>query len=93
MSDSASEALSRYDLAEHVRKMKMAEREQYHRAGTGSNGKPMTVAEAENLSRIECKQEVEDCKESLRKKKRVEIILKSTEQILHAISYRIEMIE
>ncbi len=93
LSDSASEAISRYDLAEHNRKMKMAEREQFYRNDIGSDGKHMTVAEAANLARLDSKEEVEACKESLRQKKRVDIILSSTTHILHAISSRLQMIK
>ena len=89
MSDSASTALSNYDFAEHERKTKMAEREQYYHSQLGSNGKSMTVAEAGNLARIDCKEEVEKCKETLRQKKRVEIILSSVSQILNSLSTRI----
>ncbi len=89
MSDSASTALSNYDFAEHERKTKMADREQYYHSQLGSNGKSMTVAEAGNLARIDCKEEVEKCKETLRQKKRVEIILSSVSQILNSLSTRI----
>lgn len=89
MSDSASTALSNYDFAEHERKTKMADREQYYHSQLGSNGKAMTVAEAGNLARIDCKEEVERCKETLRQKKRVEIILSSVSQILNSLSTRI----
>ena len=82
MSDSASVALSNYDFAEHARKTKTAEREQYYHSQLGSNGKSMTVAEAGNLARL-------DCKETLRQKKRVEIVLSSVSQILNALSTRI----
>lgn len=93
LSDSASEAISRYDLSEHNRKMKMAEREQFYRNDVGSDGKHMTVAESANLARLDAKEEVEACKESLRQKKRVEIILSSTTHILHAISSRLQMVK
>lgn len=89
MSDSASIALSNYDFAEHARKTKTAEREQYYHSQLGSNGKAMTVAEAGNLARLDCKEEVENCKETLRQKKRVEIVLSSVSQILNALSTRI----
>lgn len=89
MSDSASIALSNWDFAEHARKTKTAEREQFYHTQLGSNGKSMTVAEAGNLARIDCKEEVEKCKETLRQKKRVEIILSSVGQILNSLSTRI----
>lgn len=89
MSDSASTALSNYDFAEHSRKTKAAEREQFYHTQTGSNGKSMTVAEASNLARLDCKDEVEKCKETLRQKKRVEIVLSAVSQILNALSTRI----
>lgn len=91
MSDSAATALSNYDFAEHTRKSKMAEREQFYHSQLGSNGKSMTVSEAGNLARIDCKDEVEACKETLRQKKRVEIILSSVQQILNALSTRISI--
>lgn len=91
MSDSASIALSNYDFAEHARKTKTAEREQFYHTQLGSNGKSMTVAEASNLARIDCKEEVEKCKETLRQKKRVEIILSSVSQILNSLSTRISI--
>ena len=78
LSDSASEALSRYDRAEHERKMKMAEREQFHREEEDDNGKRMTVTEAQNLARIDCRDEVNASKEAHRQKERVRIILKLT---------------
>jgi hypothetical protein len=92
MSDSASIALSNYDFAEHARKTKTAEREQFYHTQIGSNGKSMTVAEAGNLARIDCKEEVEKCKETLRQKKRVEITLSAVSQILNALSTRISIV-
>lgn len=92
MSDSASIALSNYDFAEHARKTKTAEREQFYHTQVGSNGKAMTVAEAGNLARIDCKEEVEKCKETLRQKKRVEITLSAVSQILNALSTRISIV-
>jgi hypothetical protein len=92
MSDSASIALSNYDFAEHARKTKTAEREQFYHTQIGSNGKSMTVAEAANLARIDCKEEVEKCKETLRQKKRVEITLSAVSQILNALSTRISIV-
>lgn len=89
MADSASIALSNYDYAEHARKSKTAEREQFHHTQLGSNGKSMTVSEAGNLARIDCKEEVEVCKETLRQKKKVEITLTAVGQILNALSTRI----
>lgn len=89
MADSASIALSNYDFAEHTRKTKTAEREQYYHTQLGSNGKAMTVSEAGNLARIDCKEEVEACKETLRQKKKVEITLSAVSQILNALSTRI----
>lgn len=91
MSESAAEALSNYDFAEHARKTKTAEREQHYHTQLGSNGKAMTVSEASNLARIDCKEEVEKCKETLRQKKRVEIVLSSVQQILNALSTRISI--
>lgn len=93
LSDSFSVAISLYDQKEHIRKSKMAEREQHYRSEKGSDGKSMTVAEAANLARIDCSQEVEDCKEALRQKKRAEIVLMATQQILNAISSRIHMVK
>lgn len=93
LSNSASIALSNYDYAEHARKSKAAEREIYHRDETGTDGKRLTVSEAQNLARIDCKQEVENCKEALRQKRRVEIILSSTNAILHAIASRLTLIK
>ena len=92
LSDSASQALANYEMSEHTRKTKMAEREQYHRNEVGSDGKHMTVAEAANLARIDCKAETEDCKNALRQKERVRIILSSTQQILNSISTRLSLI-
>lgn len=89
MADSASIALANYDFAEHARKTKTAEREQYYHTQLGSNGKAMTVSEAGNLARIDCKEEVESCKETLRQKKKVEITLTAVGQILNALSTRI----
>lgn len=92
LSDSASQALANYDMSEHNRKTKMSEREQFYRSEIGSNGKSMTVAESENLARIDCKEETELCKNALRQKERVRIILSATSQILNAISSRLNMI-
>lgn len=91
MADSASTALANYDFAEHARKTKTAEREQFYHTQLGSNGKSMTVAEAANLARIDCKEEVEKCKETLRQKKRVEITLTAVGQILNSLSTRISI--
>lgn len=93
LSDSASLALANYDMAEHDRKIAMAEREQFHRSDIGSDGKSMTVSEAQNLARIDCRAQAEKSKEALRQKERVRIILSSTTQILHAISSRLHMVE
>ena len=93
LSDSFSEYISTYDQAEHIRKSKMAEREQFWRTQKDDDGKSMTIAEAANRARIECSEEVENCKEALRKKKRAEIVLMSVQQILHAISSRLNIIK
>jgi len=92
LSDSASLALANYEESEHNRKMKMAEREQHHRNDTDKDGKRVTVAEAQNLARIDCRTEVEKSKESLRQKERVRIIVSSTSQILNSISSRLAQI-
>lgn len=93
LSDSFSEYISSYDQKEHVRKSKMAEREQFWRTQKDDDGKSMTIAEAANRARIECDKEVEDCKEALRKKKRAEIVLTAVGQILNSISSRLNMIK
>ena len=93
LSDSFSEYISDYDRNEHVRKSKMAEREQFWRTQKDDDGKSMTIAEAANRARMETTEEVNNCKESLRKKKRAEIVLMSVQQILHAISSRLNIIK
>ena len=93
LSDSFSEYISTYDQAEHIRKSKMAEREQFWRTQKDDDGKSMTIAEAANRARIECSEEVENCKEALRKKKRAEIVLTAVGQILNSISSRLNMIK
>ncbi len=93
LSDSFSEYISTYDQMEHVRKTKSAEREQYWRTQKDEDGKSMTIAEAANRARMETTEEVNNCKESLRKKKRAEIVLMSVQQILHAISSRLNIIK
>lgn len=93
LSDSFSEYISDYDRNEHIRKSKMAEREQFWRTQKDDDGKSMTIAEAANRARIECDAEVDKCKESLRKKKRAEIILMSVQQILNSISSRLNIIK
>lgn len=93
LSDSFSEYISTYDQMEHIRKTKSAEREQYWRTQKDEDGKSMTIAEAANRARMETSVEVENCKESLRKKKRAEIVLMSVQQILHAISSRLNIIK
>ncbi len=92
LSDSASLALANYEESEHIRKMKMAEREQFHRNDVDKDGKRITVSEAQNLARIDCKVEVEKSKETLRQKERVRIIVSSTSQILNSISSRLSQI-
>lgn len=91
LSDLFSEYIASYELAEHVRKSYMAEREQFWRGELDDNGKSMTVAEAANRARIEAKTQVEECKEALRRKKRAEIVLSSVGQILNALSSRINL--
>lgn len=93
LSDTFSEYIATYDQKEHVRKSKAAEREQYWRTQKDDDGKSMTIAEASNRARIECNEEVEECKEALRKKKRAEIVLMSVQQILHALSSRLNIIK
>ena len=93
LSDSFSEYISTYDQMEHNRKTKSAEREQFWRTQKDEDGKSMTIAEAANRARMETTVEVENCKESLRKKKRAEIVLMSVQQILHAISSRLNIIK
>lgn len=93
LSDSFSEYISTYDQMEHIRKTKSAEREQFWRTQKDDDGKSMTIAEAANRARMETSTEVENCKESLRKKKRAEIVLMSVQQILHAISSRLNIIK
>lgn len=93
LSDSFSEYISDYDAKEHIRKTKSAEREQFWRTQKDEDGKSMTIAEAANRARMETTVEVENCKESLRKKKRAEIVLMSVQQILHALSSRLNIIK
>ena len=93
LSDSFSEYISTYDQMEHIRKTKSAEREQFWRTQKDEDGKSMTIAEAANRARMETTEEVNNCKESLRKKKRAEIVLMSVQQILHAISSRLNIIK
>ena len=93
LSDSASQSIANYDAAEHVRKSKMAEREQFYRNDTDNEGKRITATEAQNLARIDCKEEVEKSKNALRQKERVRIILNSTNQILNALASRISQIQ
>jgi hypothetical protein len=93
LSDSFSEYISTYDQMEHIRKTKSAEREQFWRTQKDEDRKSMTIAEAANRARTETTVEVENCKESLRKKKRAEIVLMSVQQILHAISSRLNIIK
>jgi hypothetical protein len=93
LSDSFSVAIASYDQKEHIRKTKAAEREQFYRGEMGADGKHMTIAEASNLARIDCAQEVEDCKEALRQKKRAEIVLIAVQQILHSLSSRLGMLK
>lgn len=93
LSDTFSEYISTYDQMEHIRKTKSAEREQHWRTQKDEDGKSMTIAEAANRARMETTVEVENCKESLRKKKRAEIVLMSVQQILHAISSRLNIIK
>lgn len=93
LSDNFSEYISTYDREEHIRKSKMAEREQFWRTQKDDDGKSMTIAEAANRARIECSTEVDNCKESLRKKKRAEIVLMSVQQILNSISSRLNIIK
>lgn len=93
LTDVFSEYIASYEMAEHVRKSFMAEREQYWRTELDDNGKLMTIAEASNRARIESKKQVEDVKEALRKKKRAEIVLMSVQQILNAISSKINSLK
>lgn len=93
LSDKFAEYIANYDQTEHVRKSKAAEREQFWRTQKDEDGKSMTIAEAANRARIECSEEVEDCKEALRKKKRAEIVLTAVQQILNSISSRLNMLK
>ena len=93
LSDLFSEYIASYELAEHVRKSYMAEREQYWRTQLDENNKSMTITEAANRARIESKEQVEACKEALRKKKRAEIVLSSVQQILNALSSRLTILK
>lgn len=93
LSDVFAEYISDYDRREHIRKSKAAEREQFWRGQKDDDGKAMTIAEAANRARTECHQEVEDCKEALRKKKRAEIVLTAVQQILNSISSRLNIIK
>lgn len=93
LSDSASVALSNYEKAEHDRKTAMAEKEQFYRNENDTEGKRVTVSEAQNLARIACKEEVAASKEALRQKERVRIILSSTSQILNSISSRLNILK
>lgn len=93
LSDKFAEYIANYDQTEHVRKSKAAEREQFWRTQKDDDGKSMTIAEAANRARIECSEEVENCKEALRKKKRAEIVLTAVQQILNSISSRLNMLK
>ena len=91
LSDSASVAISNYDRADYDRKRNYAELIEHHKFD--EDGGKNTVAVTESLARIDNKEaELAVC-EALRQKERVRIILSSTQQILNAISSRINQIQ
>lgn len=87
LSDSFSIALSNYNMAEHNRKTKMAEKGLYYR----DSG--FTVVESESKARIDCTKEAKEETKALKQKERVRIIISTCNHILNSISSRIKMLE
>lgn len=91
LADSASKAISNFDSADYERKRNYAELIEEHRYD--DDGNKNTVAVTESLARIANKEKEEALVEALRQKEKVRIILSSTNQILNAISSRLNMIK
>lgn len=91
LADSASIAVSNYDAADFERKRNYAELIEEHRYD--ENGNKNTVSVTESLARIYNKEKEEAVIEALRQKKKIDIILSATNQILNAISSRLNMIK
>jgi len=91
LADSASKAISNFDSADYERKRNYAELIEEHRYD--DEGNKNTVAVTESLARIANKEKEEALVEALRQKEKVRIILSSTNQILNAISSRLNMIK
>ena len=91
LSDDASKAISNYDLADWERKRNYAELIEAHKYD--EDGNKNTVAAAESRARIENKEYEEAVVNAIRQKERVRIILSSVNQILNAISSRLNQIQ
>lgn len=91
LSSDAAIALSNFDKADYERKRNYAELIEKHKYD--DDGNKNTVAVTESLARIDNKEYEENVIEALRQKKRVEIILSSTNQILNALSSRISQVK
>ena len=89
LSDSASQAIANADSADYNRKRNYAEQIEANKYDT--NGNKNTVSTAESLARVANKDFEEKLTLALRQKERVKIILNSTNQILNALSSRINM--
>jgi|SRR5690606_2375808 len=93
ISDSAAQAISRYEAKSYERKSLQAEKEEEYRNSIDERtGKPYTVADSERLARLELKKIEKEEVEAYRQKERVKIILLAVQQILNSISSRINQI-
>lgn len=91
LADFASKAISGFDAADYERKRNYAELIEYHRYD--EDGNRNTVAVTESLARIGNKEKEEAVVEALRQKEKIRVILSSVNQVLNAISSRLNMIK
>lgn len=91
LSDSVSTAISNFDRADWERKRNYAELIEENK--WDKDGNKNTVAVTESLARIANEEKEKEVVEALRQKERVKIIMSASQQILHAISSRLHMIQ
>src|SRR5690625_4623171 len=91
LADFSSKVISGFDAADYERKRNYAELIEYHRYD--EDGNRNTVAVTESLARIGNKEKEEAVVEALRQKEKIRVILSSVNQVLNAISSRLNMIK
>jgi hypothetical protein len=94
LSDFISEKIAAYDAADYNRKREYAASEEKYRAEIDpTTDKKYTQGAASNRARVDNKEADNLCSDARRQKEKVNVIVSSSYQVLHAIAARINHIE